>query len=81
MSALKSPGSRAPFPSLIRSPHSLGGAPEEFMGRAFTSIGIVAFVSALGWWQTSQEVGPVVRCNPFPCTLGRARVPHSGSEA
>ena len=51
------------------------------MGRAFTSIGIVAFVGALGWWQTSQEVGPVVRCNPFPCTLGRARVPHSGSEA
>jgi hypothetical protein len=51
------------------------------MGRAFTSIGIVALVGALGWWQTSQEVGPVVGCNPFPCTLGRARVPHSGSEA
>jgi hypothetical protein len=38
--------------SLIRGLHLLGGAPGVLMGRAFTSIGIVALVGALGWWQT-----------------------------
>jgi hypothetical protein len=52
MSAPKSPGSRAPFASLIRGLHLLGGGAGELMGRAFTSIGIVALVGALGWWQT-----------------------------
>jgi hypothetical protein len=52
MSAPKSPGSRAPFPSLIRASTCLVGALGKLMGRVFTSIGIVALIGALGWWQT-----------------------------
>jgi len=52
MSPPKSPGSRAPFPSLIRTSNCWVGALGKLMGRVFTSIGIVALIGALGWWQT-----------------------------
>jgi hypothetical protein len=52
MSAPKSPGSRAPFPSPIRGLHLLGEYAGGTHGSRACIIRLIALVGALGWWQT-----------------------------